>query len=118
MRRAAAAKGRADSCQPEVIRAIELLGLPYKDLSSSGNGIEDLVVLLPPTRDVTGLVEVDPPQWLFVECKVKDRRSNGRAEVRYTEAQKEWRERTPEGPRITVTCFEDALLQLRERMGL
>lgn len=116
--------GKADATQPEIIRAIESLGLKYKQLSGTGDGIEDLLVLMPfrwvEQRDervnVTLVNKVKmPAYWLFVECKCVERKSTGY--VRYTKSQKEWREKTPDGPRITCVSFEDALRQLRDLLS-
>lgn len=114
--RRAAARGRADSCQPECIRAIKLLGLPFRVLSANGGGVGDILVLIP-ERDV-GRVLPEPAYFLEVECKVPQNKSNSKIwKSQYTKAQREWREQTPNAPRITVTGFEDTLRQLRELMG-
>ncbi len=107
---------RTDATQAECIRAIRLLGLKYKDLSKAGDGIEDLLVLIParvqPPTPWNPLSFRHLPYWLFVECKTIRTVSTGR--VVYKPAQKKWRAETPDGPRITVTSFEDTLRQLRE----
>src|SRR5262245_24632136 len=102
--------GPADSTQPDVIRAIELLGLQYRDLSRAGGGVEDLIVLIPESH-------WDTPYWLLIEVKVPSRKDGGVKASKYTKAQIEWRKQTKTGPRITVTSFADALVQLRDRMA-
>lgn len=110
--RRAAARGRADACQPECIRAIQLLRLPFRVLSANGGGVGDILVLMP------GRSESMPCCWfLEVECKVPVNKKQTVKPSQYTEAQKKWREQTPNAPRITVTGFEDTLRQLRELVG-
>lgn len=120
--RARAAKGKADSCQPDVIRAVKLLGLKYKPLSAAGQGIEDLLVLMPrrpvdvPIPDGIHRISV-PASWLFIECKVPRNKAGTITPSQYKPAQIAWRAETPEGPRITCVSLEDALKQLRGLLG-
>lgn len=125
--RRAAARGKADSCQPECIRAIKLLGLPHRVLSAVGGGVGDILVLMPiRMAEVTVVDSVAfgwstfvqmPAYFLEMECKVPQNKKGTVKASQYTEAQKKWRAQTPNGPRITVTGFEDTLRQLRDLIG-
>lgn len=107
MSRNPSAKGKPDANQAPIVEAIEMLTCPrpVMVLSAAGNGMEDLLVPLTIWVGVEGhrsRVRI----WLPVECKVPP--------VRYTTAQKQWRERTAGWPRITVTSGQDAVDQIRE----
>jgi len=107
MSRRAASRGKDDRNQPAIRQAIELLGFPVVDLSGVGGGCEDLLV------GVRKSVYEDDEVicfWLLVECKVPP--------VRYTAAQRKWREKTCLWPRITATSGQDAVDQLRAMTGV
>lgn len=113
-----AAKGKADSNQPAIKAAIELLiyPLPVMVLSAAGNGVEDLLVPLtrPRRLALTGKTTGGDHYWLLVECKVEHPSYGKINPVRYTQAQKEWRAQTEGWPRITVTSGQDAVDRIRE----
>ena len=108
MSRNPSAKGKADANHKAIADAIRILGCPVMDLSAAGNGVEDLLVGIHLRTD-----SWEQPllmrQWLLVECK----NLKGRG-LRFTPAQKEWREKTAGWPRITVTSGQNAVDQIRE----
>jgi hypothetical protein len=111
---------RTDTTHREVLRAIKLLGFPYRDLSGVGKGVEDILVGIPgKKRDkwepLTPYNHGHDAFWLMVEVKTIERESTGY--VRYTKAQEEWAAQTGDFPRVTLTGFEDALAKLREMAG-
>ena len=107
---------RTDAKHKEVARAFKLLGLAYLDTSGAGKGLEDYLVAMPERwADAELGANWCQSYWLFVEVKSIETESTGY--VRYTKRQKEWRAKTAGWPRITVVSAEDAVRQLRERMG-
>ena len=109
MSRNPARKGRSDSNQPAIAQAIQALGCPVMDLSAAGNGVEDLLVGIRFAPDNSWEHPLIMQSWLLVECKVPP--------IKYTSAQKAWRERTAGWPRITATSGQDAIRQIREMTG-
>lgn len=105
--------GRADSNHKAIAQAIRLLGFPVMDLSHAGGGVEDLLVGL--TRRLANLHLQH--YWLLVEAKVARYKLTASTAVRYTAAQKKWREQTQGWPRITVTSAQDAVEQIRRMTG-
>jgi len=110
-----AAKGKADSNQAPIIEAIEMLTCPrpVMVLSAAGNGMEDLLVPLTIWAGVEGH-RSRMRIWLPVEVKVEHPSYGKKNPIRYTQAQREWREQTDGWPRITVTSAQDAVTQIRE----
>lgn len=103
---------RTDATHRAIADVLRLLGLPFLDTSGAGGGLEDFVVGIPGCTKPN--CTSHSPSWILVEAKVRDRRSNGKKEIRFTLAQIKWRRETAGFPRLVVTSAEDALKQLRE----
>lgn len=108
--------GKKDSNHKAIADAIRMLGFPVMDLSAAGNGVEDLLVgVVFSAMPMEGWGHTHRVRgWLLVECKVPRYKLTASTAVRYTKAQKEWREKTEGWPRITVTSAQDAVDQIRE----
>lgn len=113
MTRNPARLGRADSNHKAIAQAIRLLGFPVMDLSHAGGGVEDLLVGIDARIVPEYIWDARHKTWLLVEVKVARYKLTASTAVRYTAAQKKWREQTQGWPRITVTSAQDAVEQIR-----
>lgn len=96
---------RTDTTHKEVLRALKLLGLPYRDLSGTGGGVQDLLVGLPTLT------------WVLVEVKTLKNKRGTIKPSQFTKRQREWYAKSEGFPRLVVTGFADALEKLREMGG-
>jgi hypothetical protein len=122
---------RTDTVHKECLRAVKLLGLPYRDLSATGGGVGDIIVLMPARVQEVQVANANsgpslvypmfitmPAYWLELECKTPMNKKDDKIWMsQYTPAQLKWREQTKDAPRLEVKGFEDCLTKLRERMA-
>lgn len=106
---------RTDTVHKDVLRALKMLGLPYRDLSATGGGVQDLLVGVPSI--MTGGLRMPFPSWLLVEVKTPQNKRGTVKPSQFTNKQREWYAKSAGFPRLVVTGFEDAVEKLREMMG-
>lgn len=107
---------RTDTTHREVLRALKMLGLPYRDLSATGGGVQDLLV------GVWGSIRAGDfdrrePRWILVEVKTPQNKRGTVKPSQFTDKQREWYAKSAGFPRLVVTGFEDAVEKLRDMMG-